>query len=69
MGTPITFNELRRIKDMLPEGTMREIAHRLNIDVATGLHVEQGPDGGVVILDDPKILDMARKILKEQGKE
>ena len=85
MGTPITFNELRRIKDQLPEGTMREIADRLNIDVETvrnyfggtnfdkgeptGLHVEQGPDGGVVILDDPKILNMARQILKEQGKE
>lgn len=84
MKTPITFNELRRIKDQLPEGTMREIADRLNIDVetvrnyfggtnfdkgeSTGLHVEQGPDGGVVMLDDPQILNMARQILKEQGK-
>lgn len=63
---------------------MREIADRLNIDVetvrnyfggtnfdkgeSTGLHVEQGPDGGVVMLDDPQILNMARQILKEQGK-
>lgn len=82
MGTPITFNELRRIKDNLPEGTMREIANRLKIDVetvrnyfggtnfdkgqSTGLHVEQGPDGGVVILDDPKILNMAKTILQEK---
>lgn len=86
MGTPITFNELRRIKDNLPDGTMREIAERLNIDVetvrnyfggtdfdkgeTTGLHVEQGPDGGVVMLDDPKILNMAKTILEEQrGKQ
>lgn len=85
MGTPITFNELRQIKDMLPEGTMREIADRLNIDVetvrnyfggtdfdkgeSTGLHVEQGPDGGVVMLDDTRILDMAKNILKELGKK
>lgn len=85
MGTPITFNELRRIKDSLPEGTMREIADRLNIDVetvrnyfggtnfdkgeSTGLHVEQGPDGGVVMLDDPKILNMAKTILQEKRDE
>lgn len=85
MGTPITFNELRRIKDSLPEGSMREIADRLNIDVetvrnyfggtnfdkgeSTGLHVEQGPDGGVVMLDDPKILNMAKTILQEKRDE
>lgn len=85
MAKPITFNELRRIKDQLPDGTMRRIADRLNLDVetvrnyfggtnydkgeATGMHVEQGPDGGIVILDDPTILDMAMKILDEEKRE
>ena len=32
MGTPITFNELRRIKDQLPEGSMGVIAARLGVD-------------------------------------
>ena len=82
MQRPITFNELRRIKDQLPDGTMRKIAERLDINVETvrnyfggsnfdkgeaiGMHVEQGPDGGIVILDDPTIFDMALQILKEQ---
>lgn len=82
MSTPITFNELRQLKDQLPEGTMRRIAERLNIDVetvrnyfggsdfdkgeATGFHLEAGPDGGIVVLDDPTIYNMAQTILKEQ---
>lgn len=82
MQRPITFNELRRIKDQLPDGTMRKIAERLDINVETvrnyfggsnfdkgetiGMHVEQGPDGGIVILDDPTIFDMALQILEEQ---
>lgn len=85
MGTPITFNELRRIKDQLPDGTMRKIAERLDLDVetvrnyfggtnydkgeSTGLHVEQGPDGGIVMLDDPTILNMAKEILAEEESE
>ena len=33
-----------------------------------GIHIEQGPDGGVVTLDDTAILDAAMRILNE-GKE
>jgi hypothetical protein len=75
----ITFNELRRVKDNLPAGSMQVIADRLNINVeavrnyfggtnykdggAVGFHVEQGPDGGLVTLDDTTILDIAYEIL------
>ncbi|MDE5962920.1 MAG: DNA-binding protein [Alistipes sp.] len=77
----ITFNELRRIKDRLPSGSSQRIADELGIDVETvrnyfggnhqskecvGVHYEPGPDGGVVTLDDPKILDVAMRILSEQ---
>ncbi len=78
MTKTITFNELRRIKDSLPDGSMQKIADRLNLDVETvrnyfggsnyekgqtvGLHVEQGPDGGIVSLDDATILNLAKEI-------
>ena len=77
----ITFNELRRIKDNLPDGSMQKIADRLNVNVETvrnyfggtnyekggsvGFHVEQGPDGGIVTLDDTTILDIAKEIITE----
>lgn len=78
----ITFNELRRIKDKLPSGSSQRIADELGIDVETvrnyfrgkhldakagaGIHIEQGPDGGVVTLDDTTIFDAAMRILNEQ---
>lgn len=81
MAKTITFNELRRIKDSLPDGTVHQIADRLNItpqsvrnyfggsnyDLGTnmGIHVEPGPDGGFVTLDNTEILDMALKILEQ----
>ena len=77
----ITFNELRRIKDRLPSGSSQRIADELGIDVESvrnyfggkhldakdgvGVHFEQGPDGGVVTLDDTAILDAAMRILNE----
>lgn len=79
MTTMITFNELRKIKDMLPSGSMQKIATELGIDVQTvrnyfggddydegkavGFHFEQGPNGGIVKLDDTTILEKAREIL------
>ena len=76
----ITFNQLRKIKDNLPDGSIRTIADELNLDVETvrnyfgganydrgksaGIHLEQGPDGGIVELDDTTILEMAREILE-----
>ena len=78
MSIMITFNELRRIKDSLPDGSMQKIADELGINVetvrnyfggdhfdegkSTGLHVEKGPDGGVVCIDDDTILNKARSL-------
>lgn len=79
--TIITFNELRRIKNLLPEGSIQQIADKLNLNPQTvrnyfggtdydagdtmGLHIQPGPDGGYVTIEDQKILDMARDILKK----
>ena len=81
MTKVITFNELRKIKDNLPSGSMQQIADRLSIDVETvrnyfggtnyekgggiGFHYEQGPDGGIVTLDDTTILDIANEIISK----
>ena len=82
MTKTITFNELRRLKDRLPDGSMHQIADRLNTTVQTvrnyfggsnydfgkncGVHIEPGPDGGIVVLDDSTIYDMAVEILQSQ---
>ena len=34
-----------------------------------GMHIEPGPDGGLVVLDDTTIYDMAVKILEEQNQK
>ena len=78
----ITFNDLRKIKDSLPSGSSQRIANKLGISVETvrnyfggynyrdgksaGVHIEPGPDGGLVMLDDTIILDMAMEILEEK---
>ena len=80
----ITFNELRKIKDSLPDGSMHRIADDLGLDVDTvrnffggqnfkegksvGIHLEPGPDGGLVMLDDTTVLDWALKILDEEAR-
>ena len=80
MTTMITFNELRKIKDMLPSGSMQKIADELGISVETvrnyfggdhykegkavGLHIEQGANGGIVKLDDTTILQKAKELLE-----
>ncbi len=82
MNRTITFNELRRIKDSLPNGSMHRIADELNMSVDTvrnffggqnfkagesvGIHIESGPDGGLVQLDDTAVLEKALQILQEQ---
>ncbi len=82
MVKTITFNELRKIKDSLPSGSSQRIADNLGISVDTvrnyfggshyqegksvGVHIEPGPDGGLVKLDDTMILDLALAILNEQ---
>ena len=85
MNRTITFNELRKIKDSLPSGSMHRIADELNMSVETvrkffgghnfktgksvGIHLEPGPDGGLVMLDDTTVLDTAIDILREVEKE
>ncbi len=80
MSKTITFNELRRIKDRLPSGSIRKIAEQLNISEETvrnyfggwnfekgesaGIHYEKGPNGGIVVLEDTTILDIARKMIE-----
>ena len=77
----ITFNALRKIKDKLPDGSIRRIAAELGLPVETvrnyfggmnestgnggGIHIEPGPDGGIVMLDDSTILEKALVILGE----
>ena len=81
MTKTITFNELRKVKDSLPSGSMTRIAEELGLEKETvrnysgghnykdgksiGVHIEPGPDGGLVMLDDTQILEIAMRILEE----
>lgn len=75
----ITFNELRKIKDSLPDGSIHKIADELDLTVETvrnyfggsnyengeamGLSIEQGPDGGIVDIADDAILMKAKELV------
>ncbi len=79
MARTITFNELRDLKDKLPDGSIHQIAAELDMKPETvrnyfggynykegksvGIHIEPGPNGGIVVLDDTTIFDKALKIL------
>lgn len=85
MTKTISFNDLRRVKDSLPDGAIREIADKLNVTAQTvrnyfggcnyefgkncGVHIEPGPDGGIVVLDDTTIYDMAIEMLENRAAE
>lgn len=78
----ITFEELRRVKHSLPTGSVRRIAKELAIPEQTvrnyfgaakyvegtpvDRHIQPGPNGGIVHLEDTTILDLARRIIEEQ---
>ena len=80
MARTITFNELLKIKDLLPSGSMKKIADKLDLNEETvrnyfggtnfdkgetvGVHFEQGPGGGIVKFDDTTILDLALQMIK-----
>jgi len=84
MTKTITFSELRRIKDSLPDGSIHNIANELNLSVETvrnyfggynyikgescGIHIEPGPSGGIVSIDDTTILNMALDIIEKNKK-
>ena len=68
-----TFNKLREVKDSLPKGGSAVIAEELGIaadevraffngTATVGYHIEPGPDGGIVVLDDTTILEVALRI-------
>lgn len=79
MTKRITFGELRKIKDSLPDGAVRQLASEFDLEVETvrnyfgganytkgksvGFHIEQGPDGGIVLLDDDKLLERAQELI------
>ena len=81
MSKTISFNDLRKVKDALPSGSMTKIAEELGLEKQTvknyfggtdykegksvGLHIEPGPDGGIVQLDDTSILEVAERMLNE----
>jgi hypothetical protein len=76
----ITFEELRDIKHKLPSGSIKLIAEKLKIDEQTvrnyfgasnyedgkaaGIHIEPGPHGGIVHIEDTAILDLAMEIIE-----
>jgi len=77
----ITFEELRRIKHALPTGGVKRIADELSIEEQTvrnyfgakkyengqivSQHIQPGPDGGIVLLEDDTILNVAKRIIAE----
>lgn len=69
-----TFNKLRQVKDNLPKGSSQKIADELGISADEvreyfhgGNHIEQGPDGGIVTLDDTRILEVALRMAWENA--
>ena len=81
----ITFDELREIKHSLPTGSVSRIAQQLKIDeqtvrnyfgannfqegLPTGKHLQPGPQGGIVSIQNTQILDLARKISQDSEAE
>ena len=81
----ISFNELRNLKDSLPDGAMGTIATKLGLEeeavrnyfggshfeagTVADVHYEKGPNGGFVKLEDTAIFDMAKQIVSENSSE
>jgi hypothetical protein len=79
MARTLTFLQLRKIKDQLPDGSIRKIASKLEMEEETvrnyfggwnfdrgqsaGIHIEKGPEGGIVTIEDTTILDLAESML------
>jgi transcriptional antiterminator len=79
----ITFNELRKVKDSLPKGSIKKLSKEFNLTEETirnyfgganyqngtsvGIHIESGPNGGVVLLDDSTIFERAKELLNDKN--
>lgn len=77
----ITYNELREIKHKLPTGSVSIIAEKLQIDEqtvrnyfgakkysegsTTGSHIQPGPHGGIVNIENTHILEIAKSMISE----
>lgn len=77
----ITFSELRHIKHSLPTGSVSRLANEFGLteqtvrnyfgaaDLAqgttTGFHLQPGPNGGIVHLQDQRILEAALRLIQE----
>jgi hypothetical protein len=82
MERKITFNELRKIKDSLPDGSIKQLAREFEVTEETvrnyfgganythgtsvGIHIEPGPNGGIVLIDDASILERAQEMITAQ---
>ena len=80
MEIKITFNELREIKDKLPNGSIKLLSKEFGLSEETirnyfggsnytkgssiGMHIEPGPNGGIVLLDDSSIFERAKQLIK-----
>lgn len=78
----ITLDELRKIKHSLPSGSIKKIADQLQLDEQTvrnyfgahhlensGNHIQPGPNGGIVHIEDMTILNLAKQILQESSQD
>jgi transcriptional antiterminator len=79
MARTITFSQLRKIKDQLPDGSIKKIANELTLSEETvrnyfggwnfdrgqsaGIHIEKGPEGGIVTIEDTTILELAESMM------
>ncbi|MBE0668247.1 MAG: DNA-binding protein [Bacteroidia bacterium] len=79
MARTITFSQLRKIKDQLPDGSISKIASKLDLSEETvrnyfggwnfdrgqsaGIHIEKGPEGGIVTIEDTTILEIAESMM------
>lgn len=78
----ISFKELRDIKHQLPTGSVSKIASELNLKEQTvrnffgakkydegkvaQWHLQPGPDGGIMTINDTTILDVANRMIQEK---
>lgn len=84
MELKITFNELRTVKDSLPRGSVKILSEEFNVSEETirnyfgganydkgksvGIHLEPGPNGGAVLLDDDSIFERAMQLINNKSK-